>query len=191
MAGWMKAVVLEGAQKLTVKQVPMPEVTGGSVLIRVRACSVCATDLRAYRYGREGLNLPLILGHEVGGEVIQVAPGVTTHRIGERVAVTPRVACGVCYYCRRGQPSYCENHVSFGGALAGGFAEYMLIPKRAVEYGALNPFPENVSFAEASLAEPLSCCIRAQNHSPRESGRHRRRYRRRADGHFTYPSCPC
>lgn len=112
----------------------------------------------------------MTLGHEVAGEVIAAAPDVKGYPAGRRVVVTPRVACGKCYYCLKGQPQYCENHVSFGGALQGGFAEYMLIPGRAVEYGSLIAFNDSTDFEEASLAESLSCCIRAQNFAELKAG---------------------
>ncbi len=161
----MKAAVLEDKGKLTLKHVPMPEVVPGSVLIRVKACSICATDVRTYRHGRGSLGYPAILGHEIAGEIVGKGFGVKDYNLGQKVAVTPRVACGQCFYCRKGEPQYCEKHVSFGGALPGGFAEYMLVPRRAVEYGSIISLPDAVGLSEASLAEPLSCCIRAQNYA--------------------------
>jgi len=77
------------------------------------------------------------------------------------VVVTPRIACGECFYCRKGQPIYCQNSQSFGYQVPGGYAEYLLVPERGIKFGVLHKIPQAVGFEEAALAEPLSCCIRA------------------------------
>lgn len=159
----MKAAFLEKLGQLTVREVAQPELEPGSILIRVKACTICATDLRIYHYGHSRIQLPHVLGHEIAGEIAAVADGVGAYRVGEKVAVAPRVPCGTCFYCRRGEPEYCTNHLTFGYQLPGGFAEYLLVPETAIKSGGLNRFPETVSFAEASLTEPLSCCWRGQH----------------------------
>ncbi|MFH1003452.1 MAG: alcohol dehydrogenase catalytic domain-containing protein, partial [Chloroflexota bacterium] len=161
----MKAGILEGREKLTVREVPDPEMTEGSVVVKVKACSICSTDLRIYHYGHAKVKLPQILGHEIAGEVAAVSGSNTGYRLGERVAVTPRMNCGHCFYCRREQPVYCQNNLTFGYQLPGGYAEYLLVPPHGVELGVLNRFADTLSFAEAALAEPLSCCLRAQRNS--------------------------
>ncbi|MFC1873514.1 zinc-dependent dehydrogenase [Chloroflexota bacterium] len=161
----MKAGILEKPEQLVVKDVPKPELQKGTVIIRVKACSVCGTDLRTYHHGHARIKLPHILGHEVSGEVEAVAADVTSYHTGDRVALTPRIACGECFYCRRGQSIYCQNSRTFGYELPGGYAQYMLIPPRGVQYGVLNIIADCLSLEEASLAEPFSCCIRAQETS--------------------------
>jgi len=158
----MRAGILERIEHLALREIPCPELQSGSVLIRVKACSICGADLRTYRYGHPRIKLPQILGHEIAGEVEAISDNVTDYRIGDRVVVTPRIACGECYYCANGLDIYCENSLTFGYELPGGYADYMLIPPRGVKYGVLNKIAQDLSFEEASLAEPLSCCIRAQ-----------------------------
>lgn len=158
----MKAAILEKVEHLAVKEVPDPQLEEGSVLIKVKVCSICGTDLRIYHYGDPRIQLPQILGHEIAGEVEIVGEGVKNYRARDRVAITPRIACGECFYCRKGQYTYCQNGRTFGYQLPGGYAEYLLIPSRGVQFGVLNKFADTLSFEEASLAEPLSCCLRAQ-----------------------------
>ena len=161
----MKAGILESIEHLVVKEVPDPELERGSVVLRVKVCSICGTDLRIYHHGHPRVELPQILGHEIAGEVAAVAEEVTDYRVGDRVAVTPRIACGECFYCRKGEHIYCQNSRTFGYQLSGGYAEYLLVPSRGIEFGVLNRIAETLSFEEASLAEPLSCCLRAQKAS--------------------------
>ena len=158
----MKAGVLDGIEHLVVKQVPKPQLEKGSVIVKVRVCSICGTDVRIYRHGDLRVQVPQILGHEISGEVAAVDGTVTNNRVGDRVAITPRIACGECFYCRKGQHIYCQNRLTFGYQLPGGYAEYLLVPSRGVQFGVLNRVPNTLSFEEASLTEPLSCCLRAQ-----------------------------
>ena len=166
----MKAAFLEKLEQLAVREVPRPELKPGSVLIRVKACTICASDLRIYHHGNPRIQLPHVLGHEIAGEIAAVADGVDGFHIGDRVTVTPRITCGSCFYCSRGKTEYCTDHVTFGYQLPGGFAEYMLVPERAIKSGGLNRFPETVTFAEATLVEPLSCCLRGQRLARLEPG---------------------
>lgn len=158
----MKAAVLEDIERLAVWQVPDPDIETGAAVVAVKVCSVCGTDLRIYHHGHPRIRLPHILGHEIAGEVVAVGQGVTGLELGDRVAVTPTVACGTCHYCLRGKHVYCLNRRTFGYQLPGGYAEYVFVPSYAVDYGSLNVWTDYLSFEEASLAEPLACCLRAQ-----------------------------
>ncbi|MFH0913675.1 MAG: alcohol dehydrogenase catalytic domain-containing protein, partial [Chloroflexota bacterium] len=158
----MKAGILESVGRLVVREVPDPEADMGSVVLRVKVCAICGTDLRIYRYGDRRVKLPHILGHEISGELTATGEGVTNYKVGERVAVTPRIACGRCFYCQKGQFNYCLNASTFGYQLPGGFAEYLRVPPDGLSFGVLQPVPDALTFEVAALAEPLSCCIRAQ-----------------------------
>jgi L-iditol 2-dehydrogenase len=166
----MKAAILESIEHIAVKEIPDPELERGSIILKVKVCSICGTDLRIYHYGHPRVQLPHILGHEISGEVEAIADEITDYKTGDRVAVTPRVTCGECFYCRKGQPIYCLNSRSFGYQLPGGYAQHLLIPARGVELGVLNRFADTISFEEASLAEPLACCLRAQRASRVNAG---------------------
>ncbi|MFC1919641.1 alcohol dehydrogenase catalytic domain-containing protein [Chloroflexota bacterium] len=161
----MKAVILERIEHLMVKEVPDPQLQEGSVILRIRACSVCSTDLRIYHHGDHRVKLPHILGHEISGEVTTISEEVSKYKVGDRVALTPRIACGGCFYCLREQHNYCENALTFGHQLPGGYAEFLMVSSQGLEYGVLNRIPENLSFEEAALAEPLSCYLKAQRDS--------------------------
>jgi L-iditol 2-dehydrogenase len=166
----MKAGVFEAIEHLEIREVPDPQLEPGSVVIKVKVCSICGTDLRIYHYGHARIKLPHILGHEIAGQISAVGSQVSGFQVGDRVAITPRIACGKCFYCRRGQDIYCLNSQSFGYQLAGGYAEYLLVPEYGVRYGVVNTIEETVSFEEAALAETLACCIRAQKTSRISSG---------------------
>lgn len=166
----MKAGVLEAIEHLEVKEVPDPQLEPGSVVLKVKVCSICGTDLRIYHYGHARIKLPHILGHEIAGQISAVGSQVSDFQVGDRVAITPRIACGKCFYCRKGQDIYCLNSLSFGYQLPGGYAEYLLVPERGVQYGVVNTIGDTVSFEEAALAETLACCLRAQKTSQVSSG---------------------
>ncbi|MFA4836652.1 MAG: alcohol dehydrogenase catalytic domain-containing protein [Dehalococcoidia bacterium] len=166
----MKAGVLENIEHIVAREMPDPKLESGSVLIKVKVCSICVTDLRVYHHGHSRVKLPHILGHEVTGEVMAVAEGVKGYMAGDRVAVTPRIACGECPHCRKGQYIYCQNSLTFGFQLQGGYAEYLSIPQRAIEFGALIRISDALTFEEAAIAEPLSCCLRGQRLSSVSTG---------------------
>ena len=158
----MKVAILEEIEHLVVREAPDLQLEEGAVVIEVKVCSICGTDLRIYRHGDARVKLPHVLGHEIAGEVKAVDEQVTDYKVGDRVAVTPRISCGECFYCRRGQPIFCQNGRTFGYQLPGGYAEYLLVSSRGVQFGVLNRIADTLSFEEAALSEPLSCCIRAQ-----------------------------
>ena len=166
----MKAAVLEKVEQLAVREVLDPQLEPGSLIIKVKVCSICGTDLRIYHYGHARIKLPHILGHEIAGEIEAVNSEVGDYQVGERVAVTPRIACGKCFHCRKGQDIYCLDSLSFGYQLPGGYAEYLLVPERGVQYGVVNTIGDTISFEEAALAETLACCLRAQKTSQVSSG---------------------
>jgi L-iditol 2-dehydrogenase len=123
------------------------------VLIRIHACGICPSDLRAYTGARAGFRpFPYIPGHEWAGKIVELGPTVEGFSVGDRVAPSWRVVCGKCYYCTRGLHNYCEN-LRYG-QVRGGFAEYGVAPAES-----LYRIPDGVSYQEASFSEPLACCI--------------------------------
>jgi L-iditol 2-dehydrogenase len=166
----MRAGVLKVIEHLEVQEVPDPQLEPGSVVLKVKICSVCGTDLRIYHHGHARIKLPHILGHEIAGQITSIGSQVSSFRVGDRVAITPRIACGKCFYCRQGQDIYCLNSQSFGYQLPGGYADYLLVPERGVRYGVVNKIEDTVSFEEAALAETLACCLRAQKTSRVNTG---------------------
>jgi L-iditol 2-dehydrogenase len=158
----MKAAVLEGVDEIHLREVDSPECTDDTVLIRVDACAVCGTDVKALRHGHSMMDLPVILGHELAGTIVQVGQEVRGYYDSERVTVAPAVPCGSCLYCRRGHSTVCQNILDIGSTWDGGFADYLLVPPAAVRNGSINKLPDGLSSEAAALTEPLACCLNAQ-----------------------------
>lgn len=162
----MRAAVLVAVGKIKVDDIREPKCPDDGIIIRVKACTICGTDLKLYRYGYEGLKPPLILGHELSGVIEEVGQRVRGYVPGERVALAPNIPCGTCFYCQKELYHLCENLLTFGINLDGGFAEYMLVPYKAIVHGCVNKLPDLVTFQEAALAEPLACVVNAQEITP-------------------------
>ncbi len=157
----MKAALLKEVGSMEITDVPVPECPADGLLIRVHACAVCGTDVKVYRHGHRLIVPPRITGHELAGEIVEVGREAAGFEVGRRVAIAPAVPCGKCRYCRRGIQSMCDNLTAIGYMYDGGFAEFMSVPAAAVANDCVNLLPENVSYEEASLTEPLACCINA------------------------------
>ena len=150
----MKAVVkVRPEPGVEVLDVPVPEAGLGEALIRVRAAAICGSDLGIYDYtpAYSKMRLPVVLGHEFAGEVVDVGPGVGGFVVGDRVLSESVKACGSCRYCREGLPNLCEASTLFGIHVDGGFAEYVTVPE-----SLLHGVPDEMSYEEAAVVEPLS-----------------------------------
>ena len=166
----MKAALLQKIETFEIKEIAEPQLDSNSVILKVHACSICNSDIRIYHHGHERIQLPQILGHEITGTVAAVGKQVTAVALSDRVQVTPKIPCGKCYLCKRGKHLQCQQGHSFGYQMPGGYAEYVLIPSKGIEFGVLNKFPDTLSFTDATMAEPLACCIRAQQISRVDKG---------------------
>jgi L-iditol 2-dehydrogenase len=158
----MRALVYHGRDDLRMEDRPIPTPAEGEVVIRVRACGICGTDLKIARgehraYPAGTVRIP---GHELVGDVAAIGAGSVGAAEGDRVAVAPNIACGDCGPCRTGRPNICEHYESVGLTMDGGFAEYVRIPRRAVEQGNLLPLPSDADAAELTLFEPLAAVLR-------------------------------
>jgi len=158
----MKAAVLKGIEKLEMENISRPTPSPQEILIKVKACSICGTDIRVYHHGHKHMRFPRITGHELSGEIVEIGKRVEGHKLGEKVAIAPAIPCGRCHYCRRGMQSMCINLTAIGYHYDGGFAEFMVVPEDAVRNGCVNTIPSELSFEEAALAEPLACAINGQ-----------------------------
>lgn len=158
----MKAAILEGIKQIKMTNIAQPKCRKGDVLVRVVACGICRTDLKAYEIGHRDLELPRVLGHEITGVVAKVGREVTSFYPGDRVQVAPGLPCGTCTYCQKGLHHLCNNIKIIGFHHNGGFAEYVLVPENGVRNGVLNKIPEPLTLYEAALTEPLACCINMQ-----------------------------
>ena len=161
----MKAALVHGVNDIRIQEVPRPEPGPGEVVVKVRASGICATDVKMLLGQGLPKNLPTILGHEVAGEIAAVGSGVEELAPGHRVAVYPIAVCGECYFCRRGRHNLCEREFGLAHGIDGGFAEYVRIPRQIVNIRGVVGLAPEVSFAEAAMAEPLSCSLAAARQS--------------------------
>lgn len=153
------------------EEIPEPVCGSEEVKIRVRNCSMCGTDLKAFRNGHQMISRVTTMGHEIAGEIVDVGSSVSSNwSPGDRVQAISNIPCGKCYECRRGWTQVCENQNSMGFQYDGGFAEFMIVPEAMLRANGLNRIPTGVDFAEASAAEPCSCAINAQEQLGIEPG---------------------
>ena len=152
----MKALVSQNQQS-RVQEVPRPSLQKGDLLLQVKACGVCFSDVHKIRF--QQLEKPTVLGHEVAGEVVEVGSDVSKFKVGDRVAVAHHVPCLRCHYCCRGAISMCPQFKKTN-LDPGGFAEFVRVPATHVASVAF-PVPAGLTENEASFMEPLGCSVRA------------------------------
>lgn len=160
----MKAAVFRQPGVIEIDDIPVPTIGNGEVLVKVRAASICGTDLRIMKHGHFRLpsDTHRVLGHEVAGEIVDAGSDVDGFAVGDRVSVVPNVGCGHCRMCARGLNNLCPNYDAFGITMDGGFEEFMRVPAAAIERGNLMHIPDALSFEEAAILEPMSCCLHGQ-----------------------------
>lgn len=145
----MKAWVLKGIEDIEQTQVAMPLMNKGEALVKIRACGICSSDLDRFHKG--AYHYPLILGHEISGEVIEVAENVEKSLIGKKVVIFPLLPCNKCQNCLNNAFAQCENYSYFGSRRDGGFAEFLSVP-----LWNLKIFEDRFDFLKASLCEPAA-----------------------------------
>jgi L-iditol 2-dehydrogenase len=167
----MKAAIYYGPRDIRIESVPMPTAGPGEVVLRVRRCSVCGTDKRIFTHGQKNVVPPTTTGHEIVGVVSEVGPGVDQSiATGQTVVVATVVGCGHCIYCQRRQFNLCDSFTALGYDYAGGFAEYVKIPKAAVAQGNIIQVPAGMKLERAALVEPLSCVLNGQEYLNAQPG---------------------
>lgn len=155
----MKALVLEKIGKLEYKEVDKPTPQKGEVLVAVKACGICGSDIpRAYRDGAH--NMPLVIGHEFSGCVESVGKGVSSTWIGKNVGVFPLIPCRKCRPCLNRQYEMCRHYDYLGSRSNGGFAECVVVP----EWNLIE-LPEGISYEAAAMIEPMAVAVHAMNRS--------------------------
>lgn len=147
---------------IRLEQQPEPDVGAGELKLRVRACSTCGTDVKISRSGHPNMTPPQIMGHEIAGEIVAIGDGVDGWTVGDRVQVIAAIPDGTCPDCLAGHQSICPNQLSMGYQFPGGFAEYMIVPRQVLAVDGVTRIPDELSYAEASLAEPLACVLNGQ-----------------------------
>jgi len=157
----LRALVLERYRNLSVQGRPVPECGPGDVLVRVKACAICGSDVHGYD-GSSGRRIPpVVMGHEAAGVVAATGETVTRFKTGDRVTFDSTIYCGECPFCRSGRINLCDNRMVLGVSCAdyrrdGAFAEYIAAPERIVY-----PIPADLPFEHASLIEPVAVAMHA------------------------------
>ncbi len=164
----MKAAFLT-REGFKVREVPEPVLKGDGVILKVEACGVCGSDLRAWR-DRENIPEEIIRGHEIAGTVVE-AKGEIPYGVGTRLAVAADINCLKCFYCKKGEYNLCDNKKILGRDIPGGFAQYMLLDEYMIEHGIVNEMPEGMKFVEGAFAEPLSSVVALHRRFPMNSDR--------------------
>jgi len=153
----MKAAILSGRATVELRELPRPVIGAGEVLVRMRSCGVCGTDIEKFHgdYVRQP-----VLGHEVAGEVEEVGSHVQIVRKHDRIIVHHHISCKNCFYCKNGLETLCEAYPS-SNLDPCGFAEYFRVPEALVKGETIYKLPPSMSFEQGSMVEPTACCIRA------------------------------
>ena len=149
----MKAIVSHGIKDFRLEDRPAPEPGEHDVLVAVRYCGICGTDVHMY-HGSWELNTGCTPGHEVSGVIQEIGSKVTKFALGDRVAIDPGITCQVCEFCRSEKPGLCENRCSMYHYKGGGFAEFTCIPERQAYH-----IPKGMPLEWGAFLEPASCLI--------------------------------
>jgi L-iditol 2-dehydrogenase len=159
----MKAIVYEGVGRVTLKEVDPPKAKNNTIVVKVNACAICGTDLKAYTIGISSIKPPVVLGHEFVGSVHEVGKDIQGFEPGDRVTLATTLPCGRCTMCGRGLFNLCEDKLCVGTLTDGAFAEFVEIPYRGIIHGNLMKIPDNLTDDDGALSEPLGCVINSQN----------------------------
>lgn len=162
----MKAMLLSEYKKLEIVDMPIPECGPNDLLVRVKACGICGSDIHGWDGSSGRRQPPLVMGHEAAGVVAEVGSQVSQFAAGDRVTFDSTVSCGHCSACRRGSINLCENRQVLGVSCDefrrhGAFAEYVIVPQN-ISY----KLPDELPFEHAALIEAVSIAVHAANRSP-------------------------
>lgn len=157
----MKALIMKEYMKLEYVDIPIPEIKANEVLVRVKAASVCGSDIHGINGKTKRRQPPIVMGHEASGVIEEIGSEVRNYAVGDRVTFDSTVYCGDCRYCRAGEINLCDNRMVLGASTDdyrryGAYAEYVAIPERI-----LYPLDDAISFEEAALVEPMSVALHA------------------------------
>jgi L-iditol 2-dehydrogenase len=157
----MKALVLEKYNEFVIREIAIPELKPGWVLIKVEACGICGSDVHGMDGSTGRRQPPVIMGHEASGVIHRIDSNVVGWNVGDRVTFDSTISCGDCFYCRRGDINLCDNRRVLGVSCNeyrqnGAFAEYVAVPVHI-----LYAIPENISFEQAAMVEAVSVAVHA------------------------------
>lgn len=162
----MKGLVLVDASRFEVRDVPKPQIAADEVLVEVKACGICGSDVHGMDGSSGRRKPPIIMGHEAAGVIAEVGDSVTRWQVGDRVTFDSTVYCGRCHFCRRGDVNLCDNRQVLGVSCDefkrdGAFAEYVAVPELIVV-----GLPDGISYEQAAMVEPVSIAVHAAARVP-------------------------
>ncbi len=163
----MRVAMYYSNSDVRIEEMQKPGIGPGEILIRIEASGICGSDIMEW-YRRD--KVPVVLGHEIAGDIVEVGKEVKGFRVGQRVSASHHVPCDKCHFCRSGHGSACDllRKTKF---YPGGFAEFVRIPEVNVRQNGVYLMPDNVSYEEGSFSEPVACVIRGQRHINMKPGR--------------------
>lgn len=158
----IRALVYEGAWRMPLREVPNPEPAPGEVIVKVAAVGICGSDVHGFTGSTGRRTAPMVMGHEFSGTIAALGVGVTGHAEGDRVVVQPLMTCGTCVNCRAGLPNICLHRRGIGMMdVDGAYADAVRVPQQL-----LHPLPEELTWEQGALVEPLAVALRAANQTP-------------------------
>lgn len=162
----MRVAMYYNNRDIRIEELPRPSIGNGELLVKIWASGICGSDVMEwYRIGKA----PLVLGHEIAGEVAEVGAGVRGFAVGDRVVATHHVPCFNCHECRSGHETVCDLLLSGTHFEPGGFCEYVRLAPANVERGTWK-IPDQVSYEAATFVEPLACVLRGQRSAGLKAG---------------------
>jgi L-iditol 2-dehydrogenase len=161
MAERTRAVVYHAPGDIRVEEIPIPPCGAGEIRVRVDACAVCGSDLKAWQSGNPRIRPPMVIGHEFTGIVETPGGDGDGFAVGDRIVMATSISCGACVYCRRGWVNLCVNLAPMGFSYPGGMAGFVTLPARALRNGHVVKVPPGLPARHAALAEPVSCAVNA------------------------------
>lgn len=151
----MKASVYYSKDDIRYQDVDMPELEDGDILVKMKSCGLCGTDI--HKAQKQTVVGPVVLGHEIAGEVVKVGKDVGKFNLGDRIVTAIHVPCFTCHYCDRGHYTLCDQFKKTN-LEPGGFSEYVRLPKLHTDH-LTHKLNANTTWEEAAMVEPVACCL--------------------------------
>ncbi len=148
--------VMTNPKEITFREVPVPEITAEQVLVKIKRIGICGSDIHVYHGKHPFTSYPVTQGHEVSGEIVKLGENVKGFTVGQKITIQPQVVCGECYPCRHGKYSLCEKLKVMGFQTTGTASEYF-----AVDAAKVTALPEEMSYDEGAMIEPLAVAVHA------------------------------
>jgi L-iditol 2-dehydrogenase len=154
----MRVAVYYNNNDVRLEERSVPSIGPGEALVRIHASGICGSDVMEWYRIKKA---PLVLGHEIAGEIVELGPGVNRYKKGDRVSASHHVPCNTCIYCLTGRHTVCDT-IRSTNFDPGGFAEFVRLPAINVDRGVY-PLPDELTYEEATFVEPVACILRAQH----------------------------